>query len=517
MSSQEIFESKLESMQTEIEGLRIQVARGCETKKLYSEEIARLYEIIRDFKRQRFGSKSERWVSEEQLVFNEAEVLSKLAKPEEDEDETDIEVPGHARKRGKRKPLPENLPREVVVVELPESERLGQDGVPMKPIGKEISEKLHFEPAVMKVIEYHRIRYGADSGDSGVIAPPVPSIIPKGIVTAGLLAQITMQKYGYGLPFYRQEDIFKRMGVEIPRCTQARWVIQAAEQCRPIWNILEERVMASSYVACDETWTQVLKEKGRKAESKSWMWVRATPSDEKKIVLFDYDPHRSGDVAKKLFAEYRGVLQVDGYASYDALEKQEGLIRIGCNMHGRRKFESAFKVGAAEGKSLGATALKFYRQIYAVEAEAREMSVEDRHRLRELRAEPIWAEFKTWADDHHKKVPPKSKIGQAFHYFLNEYVYLTGYLRDGRLEADNGFAERAITNFAVGRKNWLFSDGEDGANASALFYSVVVTAKINGNDPRKVLEAIFEQVPLAKTIEDFERIADLIFARPTIH
>ncbi len=144
------------------------------------------------------------------------------------------------------------------------------------------------------------------------------------------------------------------------------------------------------------------------------------------------------------------------------------------------------------------------------------MSFEDRHRLRELKAVPIWAEFKTWADDNHKKVPPKSKIGQAFHYFVNEYVYLTGYLRDGRLEADNGFAERSITNFAVGRKNWLFSDSEAGANASALFYSVVVTAKINGNDPRKVLQAIFEQVPLAQTIDDFEKIADLIFARPTV-
>lgn len=515
--SLEIFESKLESLQTEIEGLRVQLERERETKKLYSEEVTRLYEIIREFKRQRFGPKSERWVSEEQLVFNEAEALAKQAKPEDGTTDDEIEVPGHTRQRGKRKKLPEDLPREVVVIELAEDQRLSANGLPLKPIGKEISEKLHFEPSVMKVIEYHRIRYGEDSGDSGVIAPPVPCIIPKGIVTAGLLAEITMQKYGYGLPFYRQEDIFKRMGVEIPRCTQARWVIEAAEQCRPIWNILEERVMASGYVACDETWTQVLKEKGRKAESKSWMWVRATPSENKKIVLFDYDPHRSGEVAKKLFAEYRGILQVDGYASYDALEKQEGLIRIGCNMHGRRKFESAFKIGAAQGKNLGETALKFYRRIYAVEAEAKEMSFEDRHRLREAKAVPIWQEFKAWADDNHRKVPPKSKIGQAFHYFLNEYVYLTGYLQDGRLEADNGFAERSITHFAVGRKNWLFSDSEAGADASAFFYSIVVTAKINGSDPRKVLQAIFEQVPRAQTIDDFERIADLIFARPTIH
>ena len=444
-------------------------------------------------------------------------MLARVPSPIDDTDDGESKVRPHTRKRGKRKPLPENLPREVVVIELPPESRIGEDGRPLGPIGKEISEKLHYEPAIMKVIEYHRIRYGADSGDTGIVAPPVPSIIPKGIVTPGLLAHIVVQKYGYGMPFYRQEDMYGRMGVEIPRCTQARWVIQAAEECRPIWNVLEERIMASSYVACDETWTQVLKEKGRKPESKSWMWVRATPADEKKIVLFDYDPHRSGEVAKKLFSDYRGVLQVDGYGAYDVLEKQEGLKRIGCNMHGRRKFESAFKIGASNGKSLAENALQFYKRIYAVEREAREMNFDDRHRLRQQKAVPIWDEFKSWAGSNKNKVPPKSKIGQAFHYFIHECPYLTGYLLDGRLEADNGFAERAITNFAVGRKNWLFSDSEAGADASGLFYSIVVTAKINGNDPRLVLQKIFEQVPLAQTIDDFEAIADLIFARHATH
>ena len=137
--------------------------------------------------------------------------------------------------------------------------------------------------------------------------------------------------------------------------------------------------------------------------------------------------------------------------------------------------------------------------------------------LREKESRPIWNEFKVWADTNDKKVPPKSKIGQAFHYFINEYEYLVGYLEHGMLEMDNGFAERAITKFAIGRKNWLFADSEAGAEASSFFYSIVVTAKINGNDPYEVLKTIFEQIPFAKSADDIDRLADLIVTRPTSH
>ena len=245
--------------------------------------------------------------------------------------------------------------------------------------------------------------------------------------------------------------------------------------------------------------------------------VRTTPSLKNKIVLFDYDPHRSAAVAEKLFEGYRGVLQVDGFASYNSLERQDGVVRIGCNMHGRRKFEEAFKTGAKQGKSLAEIALKFYQRIYEVETKARGKSDEERLSIRTKEAVPIWDEFKKWADDSQRKVPPKSKIGEAFHYFLNEYPYLIGYLKDGQLEADNGFAERAIAKFAIGRKNWLFSIGEAGAEASSFFYSLLVTVKVNGGSPQEVLKRVFDQIPLAKTAEDIERIADLIVAGPIVH
>jgi hypothetical protein len=186
-------------------------------------------------------------------------------------------------------------------------------------------------------------------------------------------------------------------------------------------------------------------------------------------------------------------------------------------MHARRKFESALKVGAKNGHTLSETALKFFRRLYKIEEGARTLSWNERKKLREVESRPIWDEFKSWADVKGKRVPPKSKIGEAFHYFLGEYDHLIGYLEHGMFEMDNGFAERAIKSFAVGRKNWLFSDSEAGAEASSFFYSIVVTAKINGNDPYQILKTIFEKIPLAKTADDIEALADIILTRPTAH
>jgi transposase len=514
MLQEDIFASEIQKLRAENDGLGAQITRKDERLKFYESENTYLHEVIQKLKREAFGPRKERWESEEQLVFNEAEVEAKNAKPEDlVDDESEVEVDKHKRKRGKRKSIPENLPREIKLIELPESERFDEDGNPLKAIGVEKSEKLRFEPATLSVIEYHRIKYGRDTGDYVKTAPPVPSLIPKGIPDESLIASIVMQKYGYGVPLYRQEEQFKSFGVPIPRCTQARWLIEAAPSLMPIRNCLEDRLMADAYVACDETWTQVLDEKGRKPESKSWMWVRCTPGAEQKIVLFDYDPHRSGDVVKRLFLDYRGTLQVDGYCAYDVLEKREGITRIGCNMHGRRYYFDAAE-GAKQGKPLANAGLRFYRALYQIEDEAKGMMAKERFELRLEKSQPIWDEFKAWADKNGPKVPPKSKIGSAFHYFQSEYTYLTGYMKDGLLEIDNGFAERMVRKFAIGRNNWLFNESVEGVEASSLYYSLIVTAKANGGDTQKKMGAVLKEAPYAKSIEDFERLADIIVARP---
>ena len=334
MLNQESLFSSNNLLSEQLRGALLQIENYQEKIKHYESENNRLREMLLELKRSKFGKKSERWESHEQMVFNEAEAEAK--KPdlsnEEDDSSQEIEVSAHTKNRGHRKSLSESLEREEIIIELPESERFSDDGTPLKIIGYETSEKLSYEPSKTKVIVYKRAKYGVDSGDYTKTAPPVPSIIPKGIATPELIASIVVQKYGYGMPLYRQEYKFDQMGVELTRQTMARWIIKSAEACMPVWNILNDRFFESFYVSCDETHTQVLKEKGRSAESKSWMWVRCTPNSINKIVLFDYDPHRSGEVAKKLLSDFRGFLQVDGLASYNALEKVSGITRIGCRV-----------------------------------------------------------------------------------------------------------------------------------------------------------------------------------------
>lgn len=502
-----------ENIKVEIEGLKVQTTRQEERIKMLSEENTWLREQLAELKRTRFGKKSERWESPEQgCLFNEAEVEAK--KPDEGGEASppESEVAAHKRKRGKRKPLPGSLPREIVKIELPKDQQITEDGTPLKIIGWEISEKLKCEPAKMSVVQYQRAKYGVDIGDYVKTAPPVPSIVPKGIPTPELLAAIVVSKYADGLPLYRLEDIFKRQGIELTRGTMARWVIAVAEASRPIWNVLSDQWRESFYVACDETALQVLKESGRKAESKSWMIVRSTPFGSKKIILFDYSTSRSSKAITDLLEGFKGFLQSDGLSSYDEIASHDGVIRLGCNMHGRRRFESAAVNGAKTGKSLGGEGLKFYKVLYEIEDEIRDKAPDERFRLRNERARPIWDKMLEWAERNKPKVPVKSKIGNAFSYFLNEYEYLIGYLKDGRLEMDNGFTERAIRKFAIGRNNWLFSDTEDGAEASAILYSLVVTAKVNGVNPYAALVKLFAEIPLAKTIEDFERLAEIILS-----
>jgi transposase len=515
MLSQNLFEQN-ELLKIENASLRSQSLQIAEQLKAYKSEMSYLQEQIRELKRHRFGKKSERWESQEQLVFNEAEAevqepgVETKTEPQSAQ-AGEVEVRGYKKKRGHRKPLPEALPREIVKIELPAEECFAKDGAPLKIIGWEVAEKLKYEPSKTVVLEIHRAKYGVESGDYEKTAPPEPSIVPKGIATPELLSAIVVSKYADGLPLYRMEDIFERQGIDLSRGTMARWILSVAEALQPVWNVLSDQLINSFYVACDETKVQVLKESGRKAEDKSWMIIRSTPYGQGKIVLFDYNPSRAGHVITELLAGFKGYLQCDGLNSYDVLEK-EGITRLGCAMHARRRFEQAAVDGAQSGKSLGEKGLEYFKKLYDLEEEIKEKSINEKMKRRLEIAEPIWSEMKEWCAGMLFKVPAKSKIGNAFSYFINEYEYLTGYLKDGRLNIDNGFTERAIRKFAIGRNNWMFSDTTNGANASSLLYSLVITAKINNVNPYRALIKMCRQVPYAKTVEDYERLAALILS-----
>ena len=392
-------------------------------------------------------------------------------------------------------------------MELPPHEQICPEGHELKVIGEDSSEQLDVIPAKLKVIRTIRKKYACTTCQGHVTRAALPkTAIPKSLAGPGLLAYIAVSKYSDGLPLYRQEHIWQRAGITIPRATMAFWMIKVGQLLVPILNLMEEELLAGGYVRVDETRVQVLNEVGKLAESLSYMWVRGRSyPGAPPIILFEYAPSRGGEVAKSLFVDYRGYLQADGYAGYDEICKQEGVIRCGCMAHCRRKFFEA-RQASAKGAGLAGEALEIIGRLYGIEAAIRDKEIEERHRIRQEEAKPILAEFREWLDAHLNEVPAQSQLGRALGYADNEWSYLMRYLEDGRLSIDNNMVENAIRPFAVGRKNWLFSDSVEGAKASAAIYSVLVSAKLNGHNEYAYFRHLLEKLPYAEKVEDFEAL-----------
>jgi len=473
-----------------------------------SEENKRLRHMIDLYKKEKFGSKSEPFIEEldPQLLFNELEV----------EAATEPQLPlvqetiTYTRKKGrqKKKPFPEDLPREDVIIDIPESEKVcPHDGTKLKEIGEDIVEKLKTEPARSTVIVEHKKKYACPCCESHIAHAKTNAILPKTIATPELLSFLIFSKFFQGLPLYRLEELYKLQGIELSRGKMARWLIQVSEKLVPIWNLLEERVLDSGYMAIDATKVQVLKENGRKAETKSSMWVRGSP--EQGIVLFDYDTSGGGHVAKRLIESFRGGVQADAHKGYGALDKS-ALTLLGCMMHARRRFYKAW-LGGQKRPGIAETGLTKMKHLYDLESAYKEqgLSSERRYEARLNEVGPYLETIKKWCKKHRSKVPKDSPIGNAIHYFINEYDELSGFLKDGRYEIDNGWVERVIRKFAIGRNNWMFCDSVEGAHASSILYSLTLTAKLNGKDPYVVMTEVFEKLPLAENIDDYEALAKI--------
>jgi transposase len=474
----------------------------------YAEVIAHLQERNRLLQSIIYGSKTEKRTDisgQRQLsLFDEIEVTPLI----EPEPEKTIEVPAHARKKPGRKPLPEHLPRIEVVHDLAEEEKTCACGCRLTRIGEEASEKLDIVPAKVQVIRHIRYKYacrgceGVESEGGAVkLAPLPPQIIPQSIVTPGLLAFVLVSKFVDALPFYRQETQFARIGADVSRASMCNWAAKAAELIRPLIEAIHAEIRSGPIVNMDETPVQVLGENGRPNTSKSYMWVCRGGIPDRPVVLFRYEPTRSGAVARELLSGFRGYLQTDGYLGYEALGEQEGVRHVGCLAHVRRKFVEVDK--ASRGKnSKGGTAhavLDLIGKLYAIEKKARaeKLSAEQVKDLRDKESRPVLSKLKALLDERVQTTPPKSLLGKAIGYALNQWERTCRYLEDGRLSPDNNVAENAIRPFAVGRKNWLFSGSPRGADASAAIYSLVETAKANGLEPYAYLRHLFERLPSA--------------------
>jgi transposase len=515
-------------------------------------EIERLKEELRLATHKRFGASSEKADPDQGQLFNEAEVLGSMPPaPEADE----ITVPAHTRAKGGRKPIDDRLPRERIEHDIPDAEKLCPcgSGHARPRIGEVVTEQADIEPAKVKVIQHVRFKYGpccqcdgvfppvaderekaaASSADASaarvsravvvpearaVIVAPLPvQPIPKSMAAPGLCAFIATAKYQDGLPLYRQETILARHGLSISRATLAAWMIRLGELIVPLINLAEEVQLAYDVLQMDETTVQVLKEDGRPAQSQSRMWVRRGGPPDKPVILFNYEPTRSGKVAWRLTEDFKGYLQSDGFSGYDAVGKREGIVHIGCLAHARRKFDEALKAQRPGDRGgLAAEGLALIQRIYRIEKAAREANLTpaQRKQLRDERARPVWGELRRWLDAKRGQAPPQMLIGKAMTYLDNQWLQLIRVLDDGRLEVDNNRCENALRPFVLGRKAWLFSDTPAGAEASARLYGLIETAKANGCEPYVYLRRVFTDLPKATTLAEIEALLPWTVARP---
>jgi transposase len=469
----------------------------------YKAQVLTLTEQLNLALARRYAASSEKLSPDQIRLFDEAEAETQTVAPAEDET---VSVPAHTRRKRGRKKLPEALPRVEVIHELPAHERIcPHDGNPLAEIGAATSEQLDIIPAKIQVIRHIRKQYACSCGQCIKTAALPPQPIPKSLASPGLLAHITVSKYQDALPLYRQEAILSRIGVELPRATLANWMIQAGTLIQPLINLLRDRLLAYDILQMDETPVQVLREPGKTAQSKSYLWLQRGGPPEQPVVLYDYDPGRGAGVPKRLLDGFTGYLQTDGYAGYNAVVAVNNLTHVGCMAHARRKFSEAVKAqGKKEGKAHRGLAL--IRKLYRVEKQARTLTPEDRHAHRQRHARPILDELRGWLDEALVQVPPTSATGKALNYLHNEWGKLIRYLDDGRLEIDNNGAENAIRPFVVGRKNWLFSASVKGVKASANLYSLIETAKANGLEPYTYLRHLFTELPKAGSIDAIEAL-----------
>lgn len=449
-------------------------------------------------------------VNQLHLAFDESEAEEPPQKKQEA-----VSVDGHERKKPGRRPLPAELPRVDDIRDLPQNEKVCACGCEKKHIGNETSERLDIVPAKIQVIRTIRRKYacpnceGTTENEKAIaVAPLVPQIISQGIVTAGVLAHVIVAKFVDAIPLYRQEQQFLRLGLDISRGTLSNWVLQVAAACYLLGELLKEELRSGPVINMDETPVQVLKEPGRANTTRSYMWVCRGGPPERPIVIFKYSPTREARVAKEILGRYQGYLQTDGYSGYELVGQQPGIRHLGCLVHVRRKFVEAQK-GASSGKSgVAQEVLDLIGQLYGVErqADAKKLDFEQRKALRDQESAPILRKLKVVLTERAKTTPPKSLLGQAITYALNQWDRLMVYLEDGRLRPDNNLAENAIRPFVIGRKNWLFSGSPRGADSSALLYSLIETAKANDLEPYAYLRFLFTELPKARLEDEIREL-----------
>ena len=402
------------------------------------------------------------------------------------------------KQKGKRQEDLSKLPLEIVEHDIPESERkCPQCNGSVEEIGASTRDELKIIPAKVIRIQHRCKAYKcpvcAETSDkTPIIKAAMPTSLIKGsVASASAVAYIMTQKHLMHLPFYRLEQDFMRQGVFINRQNMANWSIQVCEDwLKPIYEKLRQNLLEHNVLHADETSLQVLREPGKSAQQKSYMWLYRTSSEaERPTVFYEYQPDRGGKHPETFLSGWRGFCHTDGYSAYHGLD---GVTTVGCWAHVRRKFDEAFKIAKAPDSS-AKVGLDFCNQLFALEREFAELSSSKRFAQRMEQSKPVAEAFFAWAKS--LDMPPKLAITRALVYALKQERWLMNVFLDGRLELSNNRAERSIKPFVIGRKNWLFASSVNGAKASAIAFSIIETARENGLKPFEYLNFLLEALP----------------------
>jgi transposase len=458
-----------------------------------------------------FGKSSEQVDSEQLSIFNEPEKLHdpKKAEPELEEIIYVREKP--SKNKGKKDNLA-NLERVTIEHKL----QVGEDscnecGEPLEVIGKKTKEILKYVPAKVYIEEHITYSYACKSCDdleTNIVTATIPkTILGKSMASNDILSHVIILKYQYAMPLHRQESYFKMLGANLSRQTLSNWIMSASNEFSCIYDLMKEELVKSSYIQADETTLKVIHDKGKESKSKKYMWLYKTAGDNDKIILYDYQNTRSSSCPKKFLKSFSGYLQTDGYNGYNTVDNVK---RFYCLAHIRRKYyeiivnldEEALK------KSRAVIGFSLCEKIYKLEKYIRETYSEAsdyyniRYKIRLEKLKPVLKEFKAYVDREIENALPKSPLGKALEYSKKLLPKMDTILEDGSLEIDNNGAERAIKPFVIGRKNWLFSNTSKGAEASALIYSIIETAKSNDLVAEKYLLYLMNEM---SKLEDIER------------
>lgn len=466
-----------------------------------------LEEQLRLLQHKRFGVSSEKTLPGQLELFNEIEKESNSELPEPILES--ISFQRRRKKRGQREAMLENLPVETIEYRLPTEEQVCSCcGGALHEMSTDIRQELVYIPAELKVKKHVKYVYSCRHCEHEEIHTPIKTAptpkpaIPGSLASPSILAHIMTQKYVDGLPLYRQEQQFNRMGINLSRQTFANWMIIGTDRWLSVlYNRMHSLLLKLDLLMADETTLQVLHEPGRPATSKSYLWLYRTGKEGPPIILYDYQETRAGENPKNFLNGFKGYLQVDGYAGY---HKVPDVTLVGCWAHARRMYTDALKsMPANSTKPVTATeGLNICNQLFAMERKLKELDPKDRYDERLKQSKPVLDAYLSWLKIQEQKVLPKSALGKAIAYSLNQWDKLVAYLEDGRLEIDNNRSERSIKPVIIGRKNWLFANTPQGARASAIIYSMVETAKANGLNPFYYLRYLFEQLPNIDLTDD---------------